>query len=255
MGILRDAIAQRRNDRNSNSPQDSGRSRLLPRISDYAPTGNSIPNERVRGSRRQRHGSSLLRQAAEHLQTSPSRPVVSQGDQPRYYTSAVLPYPAEPYTSAPIVERSYRPSSSPPPLPTRPVLSNFLPMPQPSDNPIPYPNPAPPSYNSTEYFDYSDTSTPSFLTEQVDTLSSYGRNLPLAIPQINYGTTSPFIRGYNEDLLGSRGITQARFISWLDSLNVACMPSAELQIVGKVAGIAGLMVYVLFGFGSSYIHI
>lgn len=235
MGIVRDVIAQRRDDRNgnNNSSQDFSRSRLLPRLSDYAPTGNSMPDIRARGSRCQRRSDSRIRQAA-YMQPGPSPFGPPQDDQPRYYTSAFPSYPADSF-----VDNSYTSSPSPPPLPVRPALKRSLDMPPPSANPISYPNPAPPSYSSSEYFEHPNT-----LCHTPDLYSTSGQylDLPLAIPQSGYGSTSPFLRAHSEELLGSRGISQASFIAWIDAFNLASTPSAELQIVGKVAGIAGFFV-------------
>ena len=61
---------------------------------------------------------------------------------------------------------------------------------------------------------------------------------PLVLPQIGYGDDQPFLRGYSLEL-NRYGISMEAFITFLDAINVALMPSPENQIFQKGANIAG----------------
>lgn len=64
---------------------------------------------------------------------------------------------------------------------------------------------------------------------------------PIALPQIDYGDASPFVRGYSSEM-ERLGIDQGSFLHFVDAINVSIIPNAEAQIVNKAAGLAGWFV-------------
>jgi hypothetical protein len=64
---------------------------------------------------------------------------------------------------------------------------------------------------------------------------------PFALPQVDYGSGVPFLRGYSANL-DAHGLSVEPFLAWVDAMNTAIVPNAEMQIVGKAAGLAGWFV-------------
>lgn len=66
---------------------------------------------------------------------------------------------------------------------------------------------------------------------------------PFVLPQITYGQGQPFLRGFSDELR-RYGISEKEFIEAVDAINVAAVPSPEVQIFQKGANIAGWFLWV-----------
>ncbi|KIW10817.1 hypothetical protein PV08_10116 [Exophiala spinifera] len=64
---------------------------------------------------------------------------------------------------------------------------------------------------------------------------------PLALPQIDYHDSSPFLRGYSDELQ-RYGISERAFLEVLDAINVARIPNPEVKLFQAGATIAGFFV-------------
>ncbi|THY46971.1 hypothetical protein D6C98_07274 [Aureobasidium pullulans] len=143
-------------------------------------------------------------------------------------------YPQGSWYSAPPVEhwQEYPSSMAPPPYPD----SHREHVPLPAESKM--------IYHTTSHMQLHPThSRPlyqrPFATQHDSSNSSPGFDRPIVIPQIAPGT-APFIRAYSSSL-ASLGIDISTFLLFLDTLNVALLPTPPLQILDLAGGIVGMV--------------